>query len=90
MLVEGDSRWSAQEIKSNCVEIRQQIVDTHDVLIRNISICKKGAIEKTSSGKKRRKVIRQRLLDGEVAMLPAAESPLNQQQSRVYEHQTSI
>lgn len=70
LLVEGDARWSVENARTRCIEIRRHLLEVHDLLIRNISLCSKGSIEKTSSGKKRRKVIRQRLLDSSITMLP--------------------
>ena len=40
-----------------------------NVLLQHVIFCKKGAVEKTSSGKKRRKVIRERLLNKQLKTL---------------------
>jgi fatty-acyl-CoA synthase len=39
------------------------VLDSHDVLLSCVHFCQRGSVEKTSSGKKRRKIIRQRLID---------------------------
>lgn len=70
LLVEGDARLSADKVKERCAEIRQHILDNNDLLIKSISLCEKGTIEKTSSGKKRRKVILQRLQNQQLLFLP--------------------
>ena len=76
LLVEANACLSAEDIASQRIAIRQHVLNTHDLLIINISPCAKGSIEKTSSGKKRRKVIRQRLLNSAVSVLP--QDPLSQ------------
>jgi fatty-acyl-CoA synthase len=76
LLVEANACLSASDIASLRIAIRQQVLDAHDLLIINISLCTKGTIEKTSSGKKRRKVIRQRLMSSEISLLP--QDPLTQ------------
>ena len=78
LLVEGNTFLSDEEIKSHTIEIRQQVVDAHDLLIKDISFCSKGSIEKTSSGKKRRKIIRQRLLKSGVSVLQEAPREVTQ------------
>ena len=72
LLVEANARLSADDIASHRIAIRQHVLDTHDLLITNIiPVRTKGSIEKTSSGKKRRKVIRQRLAElSRFPMLP--------------------
>lgn len=50
-------------------QIRDHILATLDILVEHIDFCARGAVEKTSSGKKRRKIIRQRLADGSIALL---------------------
>jgi len=74
LLIEGNAFLSARAIKSHSIRLRQQILAVHDLLVKSISFCTKGSIEKTSSGKKRRKVIRQRLLDSEISFLGKNES----------------
>lgn len=44
-------------------EIQKKIFADFDLLIRNVRFCEKDDVEKTSSGKKRRKVIAKRLLE---------------------------
>jgi hypothetical protein len=60
------------------------------MLIRNISFCGKGSVEKTSSGKKRRKAIRQRLLNGELIILPQENFQTVQQASAQYEYEAAV
>jgi acyl-CoA synthetase (AMP-forming)/AMP-acid ligase II len=90
LLVEGDARQSEKEIQSRRLRLRQHILDAHDLLIRNISFCGKGSVEKTSSGKKRRKAIRQRLLDGELIILPQENFQTVQQASAQYEYEAAV
>lgn len=69
LLVEGNEFLTSKAIKNHSTNLRQHILGVHDLLIKDISFCTKGSIEKTSSGKKRRKVIRQRILDSEISFL---------------------
>ncbi len=48
--------------------IQQKVFETSGVLIQSIQACASGSVEKTSSGKKRRKVISQRLVCGEIVL----------------------
>jgi len=66
LLIELDIRKlkiSHAEVKK---EIHGKVFKHFDLILNKITIVQKGTIEKTSSGKKRRKVIKQRLLSGEV------------------------
>jgi acyl-CoA synthetase (AMP-forming)/AMP-acid ligase II len=92
LLIEGDARLAEEEIESGRIRLRRQILHAHDLLLRNISFCAKGSVEKTSSGKKRRKVIRQRLLQGELVMLPQEDyqTPRQQNAGIQNEYQTAI
>jgi hypothetical protein len=55
--------------------VRAAVLDRHDFLVADVVLCEKGSIERTSSGKKRRKVIRQRYLDGEIKRANRIQSP---------------
>ncbi|CAM3959926.1 AMP-binding protein [Pseudoalteromonas byunsanensis] len=55
---------SADEIFEKQMLISNAIAQTHDVVVAKVYLCAKGTIEKTSSGKKRRKVILSRLKEG--------------------------
>jgi acyl-CoA synthetase (AMP-forming)/AMP-acid ligase II len=55
-------------------QIREQILKTLDILVEHIHFCARGAVEKTSSGKKRRKIIRQRLAEGALEILGESAS----------------
>lgn len=90
LLVEGDPRLSQDDIHSHCIALRKHILDAHDILITNIAFCAKGNIEKTSSGKKRRKVIRRRLLESEIAMLPRTTSISHQHTSIQSEQRAAV
>ena len=74
LLVEANACLSAEKIASQRIEIRQHVLEVHDLLISNVCLCTKGSIEKTSSGKKRRKIIRQRLVNFEISLLAQEHS----------------
>lgn len=100
LLIEANACLSAQDIESLRITIRQQVLKAHDLLIKNVCLCTKGSIEKTSSGKKRRKVIRQRLLSSEISLLPeksltqipdkAVQDKLNSGIRAEYEYQSTV
>ena len=70
LLIEGNALMSEEDMQAQTITIRQHILDVHDLLLKNISLCTKGSIEKTSSGKKRRKVIGRRLSNAQIIFLP--------------------
>jgi acyl-CoA synthetase (AMP-forming)/AMP-acid ligase II len=64
LLVEAGAIRDSATIQRRAAEIRAALLDRHDLLVGDVVLCDKGTIEKTSSGKKRRRVIRQRYLEG--------------------------
>lgn len=70
LLIEGNALMSEGDMRTQTITIRQYVLDVHDLLLKNISLCTKGSIERTSSGKKRRKVIGRRLSNSEIVFLP--------------------
>lgn len=65
LLVEFGGKHDVDVISQIAAGIRAELLEHYDLLVGDILVCAKGSVEKTSSGKKRRKVIRQRYLDGE-------------------------
>jgi fatty-acyl-CoA synthase len=51
--------------------IRERVMDEAGLVIKRVVFVARGSIEKTSSGKKRSRVIRQRYLDGELERIEA-------------------
>jgi acyl-CoA synthetase (AMP-forming)/AMP-acid ligase II len=49
--------------------IQQKVFESSGLLLQSIQACVSGSVEKTSSGKKRRKIISQRLSRGEIVMV---------------------
>ena len=90
LLIEGDARLPDDEIQSRSIELRKRILDVHDLLITNISFCAKGSIEKTSSGKKRRKVILDRLLSSELQILPGKSIAPHHRESVHHEYSAAV
>ncbi len=66
LLVEGRETDSAETMEAKCKTIRLDVLEKHDVVLTKIYLCAKGTIEKTSSGKKRRKVLTERLKAGQL------------------------
>lgn len=52
-------------------EIKSLIFDELNIMINKVVFCQKGSIEKTSSGKKRRKIIRNRFVNNSVELISA-------------------
>lgn len=50
-------------------QIQQKVFESSGLLIQSIQACEIGSVEKTSSGKKRRKIIAQRLARDEINMV---------------------
>jgi len=90
LLLESNGKLPANRIADRCVEVRKYILDKHDLLIKTISVCSKGSIEKTSSGKKRRKVIKQRLSNSEITVLEKEYPNEFQGENQDYEYQEAI
>ena len=63
LLVEMSPLTSAETLKEYAMTVQHHIYSELEVLVTRVKFCPKGTIEKTSSGKKRRKVIRTRLMN---------------------------
>ncbi len=66
LLVENHALRSTEEMLANRVKIQKRVYQEHDLLLNKIIICAKGTMEKTSSGKKRRKIIRDRFVNNQI------------------------
>lgn len=66
LLVETGGKMDSAIQRDQTARIRAAVFERHDLFVGEIVMCEKGSIEKTSSGKKRRKVIRQRFIEGEI------------------------
>lgn len=69
MVIEANSKIDSDTLKKQTLSVQKQAMTHHDVLLKHIVFCTKGSVEKTSSGKKRRTVIRNRLLNNELKTL---------------------
>lgn len=69
LLFEGNDNLTAEEIMQRKRKIMEHIYLATGIIINEVLMVVKGTIEKTSSGKKRRKVIRQRLLKGQIEII---------------------
>ncbi|HYQ28594.1 MAG TPA: AMP-binding protein [Polyangiaceae bacterium] len=69
LLVEVSKGSARQDLEAHKVEIQARILKERGLLVNRIVFALKNAIEKTSSGKKRRRVIRERFLKQELALL---------------------
>ncbi len=66
MLVEVNDHATADELSTYQQQIQAIAYENGDLILTNILFCQRGTIEKTSSGKKRRAVIRKRLINGKI------------------------
>ena len=69
LLVEEKQNTSSHDLKKKKLDIQSYVYQTCDLLLTKIVFCERGTIEKTSSGKKRRKVIRQRYINNETNLI---------------------
>lgn len=74
LVVEGSAFDTPEEISEKHRVISQEVAKTHDLVINKIYTSAKGSIEKTSSGKKRRKIVKSRLLSGGLEIYESEES----------------
>jgi acyl-CoA synthetase (AMP-forming)/AMP-acid ligase II len=68
LLVEMGGRLSPQESSECRRRLQNHVLDRRGLLINRVAFTKKNALEKTSSGKKRRKIIRERFLRRELEL----------------------
>ena len=73
LLVESNHTLSAEVARSRKNAIINHVFVELGVMLNGVYLCTKGTIEKTSSGKKRRKVIKQRFMDNQVQLVSADE-----------------
>lgn len=66
LLVEMSPLTSGETLKDHAMTVQHHIYSELLVLLTRVLFCAKGTIEKTSSGKKRRKVIRTRLITNQL------------------------
>lgn len=71
LVLEGDANDNNSERAQKQQTLTLAVLDTHDALLSRVHFCPRGSIEKTSSGKKRRRVIRQRLIDKQLVAFSA-------------------
>jgi fatty-acyl-CoA synthase len=69
ILVEVGTNLDPRVRSARSAEIQQRIQACTGLLVNQILFCPYGTIEKTSSGKKRRRVVQQRLQNGEIQIL---------------------
>ena len=56
-------------LNQRTIYVQKQAMMELNILIQSVIFCTKGAVEKTSSGKKRRKIIRDRFLNQELEII---------------------
>jgi acyl-CoA synthetase (AMP-forming)/AMP-acid ligase II len=66
LLVEMSPLTAVETLRSYATTVQRHIYSELEVLLTRVLFCPKGTIEKTSSGKKRRKVIRTRLMNNQL------------------------
>lgn len=69
LLVEMSPLTRADTLNNHAMTIQRHIYSERGVLVTRVLFCPKGTIEKTSSGKKRHKVIRTRFIDNQLVMI---------------------
>lgn len=69
LVLEGDANCSQAELMVMQEKLVQTVLDHHDIVLSRLYFCARGTIEKTSSGKKRRSVIRRRLINKQLDIL---------------------
>ena len=71
LLVEAAGSLDGDELESRESRIRERVLEEAGLVIKRVVFVPRCSIEKTSSGKKRRRVIRQRYLNGELERMEA-------------------
>jgi len=69
LFVELKDNLSEEALNDYRIKIQSYVYETLDIYLQKILFCVKGTVEKTSSGKKRRKVVRQRFTEGNISLL---------------------
>lgn len=73
LLVESNANISFKEVNERTKKIVEHAFVELGVVVNKVYLCAKGTIEKTSSGKKRRKVIKQRFINKQIDILTWTE-----------------
>ncbi|MCF6256946.1 MAG: AMP-binding protein [Gammaproteobacteria bacterium] len=69
LLAEVNERSTESELTEYQQAIQSMAYEVSDIIITRIILCQRGTIEKTSSGKKRRAVIRKRFMNNQVTLV---------------------
>ncbi len=69
LLTEVNERSTESELAEYQQAIQSMAYEVSDIIITRIILCQRGTIEKTSSGKKRRAVIRKRFMNNQVTLV---------------------
>ena len=68
-LVEINNNVSVEDAEQRANEILGHVYAEVGIIINKVSFCEKGSVEKTSSGKKRRQIIKQRFVNGQIEII---------------------
>jgi acyl-CoA synthetase (AMP-forming)/AMP-acid ligase II len=71
LLVEAADSLDGDGLNVRESRIRERVVEEAGLVIKRVVFVPRGSIEKTSSGKKRRRIVRQRYLNGELGRMEA-------------------
>ncbi len=66
LLVESRNLVDTKILNEQRIMLRKSIIDSFGILINNIHFCNKNTVEKTSSGKKRRKIVKELFMKNEI------------------------
>jgi acyl-CoA synthetase (AMP-forming)/AMP-acid ligase II len=69
LLIEANGLLSLKQQNERRRKVQLKIMSEFELLVNLVSFCAKGTVEKTSSGKKRRKIITERFLKGEITII---------------------
>jgi len=69
LLIEANEHADPELLNQRTIYVQKQAMMELNILIQSVIFCTKGAVEKTSSGKKRRKIIRDRFLNQELEII---------------------
>jgi fatty-acyl-CoA synthase len=75
LLVELKHELCAEEASQRRRALQERILAERGVLVGRVAFARRNALEKTSSGKKRRRVIRERFLRRELPLVSMASEP---------------
>jgi acyl-CoA synthetase (AMP-forming)/AMP-acid ligase II len=69
LLIEANGLLSPQQQNERRRKVQLKIMSEFELLVNLVSFCAKGTVEKTSSGKKRRKIITERFRKGKITII---------------------